>query len=476
MIRAYLLAALLLLPLPPARADAPREIDRAVEELSAFSRRSLPDREGDSLTILPFLSDQGGRTVLGERLAAELELALARAYRRTRVGSGGPGKRTFTLVGELQPYASQVRVLCRLLSPDGSQLAAARAELAMSRELAALLSPPAAADYTGQGLHGLEPEASLARDLDPLEPDDSPGGEVQLAGGEGPLERYLSSADIDRFRFYVSQTGPVRIEVATGLDAELLLYREGERVPFDVRGNPAGQSIRFEARLAPGYYIAELLAFSPEVEGPYSILFTPAAPAEDPFEPDDAPGEARPLPPGARQERTLASGDADWVELAPTPPGFYALYTSGLAVDTTLALFRDGRSMVLADDDSGAQANAFLGFFLGPGRWLARVEGKPPLADGPYVLAFEPLAPEQIFPRRAAREILLGDRPAFLQLRILQEGRYLVRCPAVEVQLYGLPGMRILPTDGPASLAAGDYLLVLKGAGGQVASLSVAEE
>jgi hypothetical protein len=480
-IRPCLLAALLLLPLgaaradaPPKRADAPAEIDRAVQELAGFVRRELPDREGDSLTILPFLSDRGGRVVLGERLAAELELALAGAYRRTRVGAGG--KRVFTLMGELQPYASRLRVLCRLLGPDGSQLAAARAELTMSGELAALASAPAGPDYTGQGLHGSEEESSLARDLDPLEPDDSPGGEAALTGGESPLVRYLSAGDIDRFRFYVSSGGTIRLEVDTALDAQLILYREGERVPFDVRGNTGGKSILFEARLAPGYYVAELLAFSPEVEGPYAIRLAPAAPAEDPFEPDDSPSEARPLSPGARQERTLAGGDADWVELAPAAPGFYSLYTSGLVVDTALALFRDGRVLVAADEDSGEQANAFLGFFLGPGRWLARVEGKPPLADGPYTLIFERLEPEQIVPRPAARQLPLGERPLFLQLRVLKSGRYRVRCPGVELELYGLPGMKRLPVDGPSPLSAGDYLLVLKGTAGERASLSVAEE
>jgi hypothetical protein len=247
-------------------------------------------------------------------------------------------------------------------------------------------------------------------------------------------------------------------------------------VPFEVKGNTAGTSILFEASLAPGYYVAELLAFSPDVQGPYSIRLAASAPDKDSFEPDDTPAEARPLAAGTSQERTLAAGDPDWVELAGSPPGFYALFTDGLEVDTSLTLFRDGRAPVLADEDGGPQANAYLAFFLGPGRWLARVEGRPPLAEGRYTLHFQSLTPERIGPAPAPRQLVLGDRPAVLQLRVLSAGRYQVRCPGTEVELYSLPGLRRLTADGPAALSSGDYLLLLKGPAGQAVSLTVAEE
>jgi hypothetical protein len=145
-------------------------------------------------------------------------------------------------------------------------------------------------------------------------------------------------------------------------------------------------------------------------------------------------------------------------------------------VDTGLALFRDGRQQVMADEDGGPQSNAFLGFFLGPGRWLARVEGRPPLAEGRYTLSFQGLSPELILPRRAAREISFGDRPVFLQLRILSAGRYRIRCPGARVELYSLPAMRSLPAEAALELAPGDYLLALKGPQGQAAGLAVTEE
>jgi hypothetical protein len=461
-----------------AGADALQKIDAAVRDLSAFLKRSLPDREGQSLSVPPFLSDRGERVLLGDRLAAELELSLARLYRRTRVGPGGAGK-AFTVSGELAPYPTQVRILCRLIAPDGSLAAGTRLDLALDPDLAALLVPPTQTeDYQGMGLPEVNPEA----ERDPLEPDNVSGAEVEVTSSSTPFQRYLSPGDIDRFRFYVAQAGPAVIEALTTIDAQLLLYREGERIPFEVRGNPSLSSIRLEIRLEPGYYVAELLAFDPDIEGDYSISFQSAAPASAPdaFEPDASPGEARPLAAGTRQQRTLAPGDQDWVELAAERPGFYALYTTGLAVDTVLTLFRDGRVQLAADDDGGAQNNAYLGFFQASGRLLARVTAKPPLDSGPYALAFEILEPVQIVPGSGVRELASRDSPQFLQLRILQAGKYLIRKQALQgpaqAELYSLPSMKALDAAGLVPLSVGDYLLVLKAAQGEAIRLCISAE
>jgi hypothetical protein len=461
-----------------AGADALQKIDAAVRDLSSFIQRSLPDREGQSLAVPPFLSDRGERVVLGDRLAAELELSLARLYSRTKVGPGGAG-RAYTVSGELAPYPTQVRILCRLVAPDGSLAAGTRLDLGLDSELAALLAPPAQAEsYQGMGL----PEVDMAAARDPLEPDNVPGAEVEASPSAAPFQRYLSPGDVDRFRFYVAQGGPVVIEVQTTLDAQLLLYREGERIPFEVRGNPSLRSIRLETRLEPGYYIAELLAFDPDIEGAYSMSFQLTTPisAGDAFEPDGSPEQARPLAAGARVERTLAPGDQDWVELRAERPGFYALYTAGQAVDTVLTLYRDGRVQLASDDDGGPQGNAYLGLFLGTGRMLARVTGKPPLDSGPYTLVFTGLEPVQIVPGAGARELPVREAPLFLQLRILQAGRYLFRKQAarglVQAELYGLPSMKTQDTGGLVPLAVGDYLLVLKAEKGETVRFCVAPE
>jgi len=343
--------------------------------------------------------------------------------------------------------------------------------------LAGLLRPcpVPAQEYQGMGLHESGPEGGLADDLDPLEPDGSPGAEVEVRGAR--FERYLGAGDIDRFRFYAERSGLFLIEVQTDLDVQLLLYREGERIPFEVRGNPGLQVIRLQTHLAPGYFIAELLAFDPELQGPYTIGFG-AAPAADLFEPDDTPAEAKPLSPGSRQERGLSPGNPDWVELRPDRPGFYTLYTAGLMVDSTLALFREGRVQLMADAGDGP--NAHLGFFLGPGRWFARVGGKPPLDEGPYSLSFERLQPEQLVPGGGVREFTLRAAPVFLQLRILQAGRYQLRWQGsrgpVAAELFSLPALKSLETSGPLALASGDYLLALRSAETQTVKLCVAAE
>ena len=332
--------------------------------------------------------------------------------------------------------------------------------------------------YQGQGL----PELDAASARDPLEPDNAPGSEVEVDSSSASFQRYLSPADVDRFRFYVLQGGPVVIEVLTALDAQLLLYREGERIPFEVRGNPSRRTIRLEVRLQPGYYVAELLAFDPDIEGEYALSFLQAASAPDPdrFEPDDRPEQALPIAAGSRQERTLAPANQDWVELRTERPGFYALYTTGLAVDTELALYRDGRVQLAADDDGGAQSNAYLGFFLGPGRMLARVAGKPPLDSGPYTLVFEALQPLTVVPGAGVRELTAREAPLFLQVRVLQAGRYLLRKQAaggpVQAELYSLPSMKALGSSGLISLAVGDYLLVLKAGEGETVRFCLAVE
>jgi hypothetical protein len=301
---------------------------------------------------------------------------------------------------------------------------------------------------------------------DPFEPDDAPGFEVQVPSfGTQSFGRSISMGDVDRFRFYKSGEGTVVIEVQTDFDLQLLLFREGENIPFEVSGSEMSSALRLETTLEEGYYIAELLAYDFSVQGPYVFTIDLTGRINDGFEPDNRFEDARAIYPDSRQDRALLSGDQDWVELAFTVPAFYAVYTTGQEVDTRITVYSDQQREILADDNSGSGDNAFVPLFLGTRRSYVEISSDG--SSGSYTLAFEKIDPAQIFPASGVQEVRVDDTPLYFQLRVIQSGRYLVRAAgdasSVSVELFNLPSMRPLRGgDSMTSLSAGDYLLVLK--------------
>jgi hypothetical protein len=467
-----LLLALLVISAVCLSADALEDIDRAVSELGDFLLQKVPDSSGQNLTILPFLSDEHGRVKLGDRLKSELELYLAAEYKRLRIISQPEGGSTFTISGELQSYPSRVRVICRITKPDGSLGGGKRIDIPASPELLSLLEPTVYAQPgPGQGDQGLRdqgPADGLAdRDLaDPFEPDDAPGFEVQVPSfGIQSFGRSISRGDVDRFRFYKSGPGTVVLEAQTDFDLQLLLFREGENIPFEVSGSEMSGNIRLETTLEEGYYVIELLAYDFSVEGPYVFSVDLTGKSNDGFEPDNRFADAKVIYPDTRQDRALLSGDQDWVELSFTVPAFYAIYTTGGEIDTRIAVFNDQEREILTDDNSGPADNAFIPLFLGTRRSYAQITAVD--SAGAYSLAFEKIDPVQIYPASGIQEVELGENPLSFQLRIIQSGAYLIRASgaaaSVSVQVFGLPTMR--PVGGADSLyrlSAGDYLLILK--------------
>jgi hypothetical protein len=461
----------------PLSADTLQDIDRTVAELGDFLVGVIPDVENQNLTILPFLSDEYGKVTLGDRLKSELELYLAAKYRKVRIILHPEGNNTYTVSGELQTYPGRVRVICRITKPDGSLGGGTRVEIPSTPELLALLEPsaieqprtfpsPRGDQSTEDGFVGPD----MMQD-DPFEPDDAQGFEVEVPSfGTQSFGRSITPGDVDRFRFYKAGRGTVVIEAQTNVDLQLLLYREGENIPFEVGGSEGRASLRLETSLEEGYYVVELLAYDFGIQGSYIFSIDLTGRSNDGFEPDNRLAEAKPIFPDTRQDRALLAGDLDWIELSFTIPAFYRVYTTGVQVDTQIALFTDQEREVLADENSGMQNNAFIPLFLGIRRIYARVSGAGSLAGGNYTLAFDRFDPIQIFPGAGIEEYEIDENPLSFQLRIIQSGNYVIRKQVVRgiagsatVELFSLPSMRpVMGKESLYSLSAGDYLFVVK--------------
>jgi hypothetical protein len=461
----------------PLSADILQDIDRAVAELGDYLLGAIPDVKNRNLTILPFLSDEYGKVTLGDRFKSELELYLAAEYRKVRIIPQPEGSNTYTVSGVLQSYPGRVRVICRITKPDGSLGGGTRIDIPSTPELLALLEPSAIAQprtFPSPRDDQSTENGFVGQDMmegDPFEPDDAQGFEVDVPSfGTQSFGRSITPGDIDRFRFHKSSRGTVVMEAQTNVDLQLLLYREGENIPFEVGGNEGSAGLRLETSLEEGYYVVELLAYDFGVQGSYIFSIDLTGRSNDGFEPDNRLAEAKPIFPDTRQDRALLSGDQDWVELSFTIPAFYTVYTTGVQVDTQIALFTDQEREILADDNSGAQNNAVIPLFLGTRRIYARISGEGALATGNYTLVFDKIDPIQIFPEAGIEEYEIDENPLSFQLRIIQSGTYIIRKQGVRgdagsatVELFSLPSMQpVMGKDSLYSLSAGDYLFVVK--------------
>jgi hypothetical protein len=468
--------------------EALEQIDQAVSQIGHFILLSVPDQRGVDLSIQPFPSDKSGRVTLGDRLKSELELFLASELRYTRIIPQPEGSDTYVVSGELQSYPGTIRILCRIGRPDGSLAGGTRLDMVSSPELEALMAPSA----FGLPGHDDTATAPTGSGPDPFEPDDVSGSEVAIPdSGMQLYSRYLTPGDVDRYRFVLTEQRDAVVETRTAMDVQLLFYREGERIPFEVKGNRGQETLRVQMSLKAGAYILEILAFDLNAQGEYVLAVDlsgePPAQTRDAYEPDDALAEARSIGPGSVQQRTLLPGDQDWVELSVTQPGFYALHTQGRQADTVITVFDERGHEILADDNSGLQGNAYVPLFLGTRRTYARVSSKASLGGGAYTLVFDRIAPPQIYPSSAVQDLQAQEGPFVFQLRIIESARYFIRkqglgqgfgvAAPVQLSLYSLPLMRAAAGEGSLySLSAGDYLLVLASAQPQEVRFCVAPE
>ena len=463
-----------------------------------FLRQQLPDTAGETLWLAPVLTDTGAATLLGHRLQSALHLLLLDHYRHTTVhavatlsrypaatapahgwhvaAAPAPGS---ALAVEIQPFRGTIRFVLRLLR-DGELRAGEMIDLSAFPEFHELIDssarhavPPAATDAT-------VPAASRA--ADPYEPDDDPGLEVVVdLGVRTELSRVLDRGDRDRFAFLVREATPVLVETMTELEAQLLLYRDREHIPFAASGSaPAGGGARLELSLTAGRYVAEVVGFSDQTTGAYRIAIGQGGPGPIP---NTLPRV--PLPPTIRPDQgqtRYTSGGEDWLELQVPAPGFYLLEARSFGAPLSLSLYHDRAAApmvaprafptaaaVLERAEPAPGLSSALALFADRRPIHARVAAATG-QEAAYHLLFRPLTPARQFADAAPFALEVDHGVAFHTLRIFGAGTYAATIrnafDGLNLRLFGVPEMELIPGRADAGtgatefdLTAGDYLV-----------------
>lgn len=212
---------------------------------------------------------------------------------------------------------------------------------------------------------------------DSFEPDDTPADAKPIACGEGQLGTVAPSGNSDWIRFTLPEAAAVRIEaLGLGGSLRLALYDAAQTVlydgTFDTITRQCGRDI-----LEAGTYFVRASGYD---DVPYFLglsclscpLANPPKPAPDVFEPDDNPGEAKPISCGETQRRSIVpEDDVDWVSFELTD---FSEVEIGGAVGSL-----GGVWLALHDADGGA-----LGFESSGG--LERNCGHDALEPGTYLV------------------------------------------------------------------------------------------
>ena len=443
---------------PAATLD---DIDTAAEKFGSFITGKVADKEDYSISINPFLSDRSGQTLLGERIKSSLELYLALHYQKTRVLTSPQGYNHYTVTGEIMSFLSQVRILVKIYNPDGSLAGGLKYDMKIDTELELLLAPR-------------EGKNSFQGTPDPYEPDDLPGFEVQVEEKKLSIfARFLTPGDIDRFLFYLPLPGNIIIEAVAETDLQLLLFRGHEEIPF------MAEPSRIEEHLPPGIYILEVTADDFDLETGYQLLINLAAIGDDSYEPDNTLEEANEIFSGSSQERIIAAGNYDWVELKSSLPGFYLLSVENSDIRIRLALFNNREQEIINNYSYDSYEQNAIPVFLGTRRLFAMISAQDPDKAAAYKLSLHNIEPIQIYPNGNKIFLKSQDDSHYLKLRILQQGIYRVRAESerypVITRVYNLPNMQSIEQKTAAAypLTPGDYLIVLSGKGRESIQVSV---
>ena len=187
----------------PAAEDEPAsalaQIDRLAARAALFLHRQVPDRAGETIWLLPFLTDTGAATRLGHRLQSAVHLRLLRHYRSAQIRlverhplpfpapaeaeprlPSGAASAPHALVLEIQPFRDTVRVIMRVLAL-GEARAGDWIDLPANDELRELL------DRAGSGAGAAPPHSSEA----------SPGGTAAVLA-DAPRPPLPDAITVDR--------------------------------------------------------------------------------------------------------------------------------------------------------------------------------------------------------------------------------------------------------------------------------------
>lgn len=429
------------------------DIDSAAENFGSFISGKVADVDGYSISINPFLSDKSGQTLLGERIKSALELYLSLQYQETRILNAPAGYNHYTVTGEIMSFLSQVRILMKIYNPDGSLAGGSRYDMKIDTELEQLL--------LSRGR-----ESNIRNTQDSYEPDDLPGFEVQVEENKLSIfARYLIPGDIDRFLFYLPFSGNIILETVAETDLQLLLFHEGAEIPF------LAQPARIEEYLPPGVYILEVSAYDYDLEESYKLLINLSALSDDGYEPDGTPEEAAEIFSGRDQERIIAAGNRDWIELKSSLPGFYLLSVENNDIRFKMAIFNSRGQEIMSNYSYAGHDQNALPVFLGTRRLFAMISAEYPNETAAYKLKLENIEPIQIYPNGNKIALESQNNAHYLKLRVLQKGVYRIReeserCTVI-IRVYNLPGMEMIEqtTTGAHSLTPGDYLIALSVSG-----------
>ena len=207
-------------------------------------------------------------------------------------------------------------------------------------------------------------------------------------------------ADVDYFRFEVTERGVVRLETAGGTDVVGTLASEDGS--FSVTDDDSGAAANFQlvAKLDPGVYFVAVTGFF-GATGPYSLELSFAPLSEVPDDHADSAEAGTGLELGASASGELEVGlDRDYFRIeasADSPGQLWVESTGDTNVEATL-LSGDGVLLDEAEYGGDWPSNFVVGAHVAPGSYFLRVTAANGTDTGHYGLAATFIADNRTLP------------------------------------------------------------------------------